>query len=57
MQRTDTLDKALRLGKIEGKRRGTAEDEMVWIVLLNGQEFGETLGDSEGQGTLARCSS
>jgi len=34
MQRTDTLDKALRLGKIEGKRRGAAEDEMVWIVSL-----------------------
>ena len=30
MQRTDSLDKTLMLGKIEGKRRrGVAEDEMV----------------------------
>ena len=30
MQRTDSLEKTLMLGKIEGKRRrGVAEDEMV----------------------------
>ena len=30
MQRTDSLEKALMLGKIEGRRRrGTTEDEMV----------------------------
>ena len=33
------------------------EDEMVgWHHRLNGHESEETLGDSEGQGTLARCS-
>ena len=33
------------------------EDEMVgWHHLLNGQEFEQTLGDSEGQGRLACCS-
>ena len=34
-----------------------AEDEMVgWLHRLNGHEFEQTLGDSEGQGSLACCS-
>ena len=34
------------------------EDEMVgWHHQLNGHEFEQTLGDSEGQGSLACCSS
>ena len=34
-----------------------AEDEMVgWHHQLNGDEFEQTLGDSEGQGSLACCS-
>ena len=33
------------------------EDEMVgWNYQLNGHEFEQTLGDSEGQGSLACCS-
>ena len=33
------------------------EDEMVgWHQHLNGHEFEQTLGDSEGQGSLAYCS-
>ena len=33
------------------------EDEMVgWHHRLDGQEFEQTLGDSEGQGSLACCS-
>ena len=33
------------------------EDEMVgWHHPLNGHEFEQTLGDSEGQGSLACCS-
>ena len=33
------------------------EDEMVgWNHRLNGHEFEQTLGDSEGQGSLACCS-
>ena len=36
---------------------GTTEDEMVgWHHRLNGHEFGQTPGDSEGQGSLMRCS-
>ena len=33
------------------------EDEMVgWYHQLNGHEFEQTLGDGEGQGSLACCS-
>ena len=33
------------------------EDEIVgWHHRLNGHEFEKTLGDSEGQGSLACCS-
>ena len=41
MQRTDSFEKSLMLGKIEGGRiRGTTEDEMVgWHHQLNGYEF------------------
>ena len=50
MRRTDSLEKTLMLGKIEGRRRsGGAEDEIVgWNHRLNGHEFEQTLGDSEG---------
>ena len=40
MQRTDSLEKTLMLGKIEGGRMGMTEDEMVgWHHLLDGHEF------------------
>ena len=36
---------------------GAMEDEMVgWHHRLNGHEFEQTLGDGEGQGSLACCS-
>ena len=39
------------LGKIEGRRRRAAAEEMVaWHLQLNGYEFEQTPGDSEGQG-------
>ena len=55
LQRTDSLEKTLMLGKTEGRRiRGKTEDEMVgWRHRLNGPEFEQTLGDSEGEGSLA----
>ena len=57
MQRAYSLEKTLMLGKIEGGGEGRTEDEMVgWHHQLNGQEFEQTLGDSEGQGSLAYCS-
>ena len=41
MQRADSLEKTLMLGKIEGRRRkGKTEDKMVgWYHQLNGHEF------------------
>ena len=45
------------LGKGRQGEKGTAEDEMVgWHHQLNGQEFDQTLGDGEGQGSLVCCS-
>ena len=48
MWRADSLEKTLM--KIEGrKRRGRQDDEMVgWHYRLNGHEFEQTPGDSEG---------
>ena len=58
MQTTDSLEKTLMLGKIEGKRRrGTTEDEMVgWHHQLNGHEFEQTPGDGGGQRSLVSYS-
>ena len=53
MQRTDSLEKTLFMGKVEGRRKGTTEDEVVrW---LNRHEFEKTAGNSEVQGRLACC--
>ena len=59
MLKADSLEKTLKLGKIESKRRRSwgTEDEMVgWHHQLNGHEFEPTPGDSEGQGSVASCS-
>ena len=46
------------LGNIEGKEKGATEAKMVeWHHRLNGYEFEQTPKDSEGQGSLACCSS
>ena len=40
MPRTGSFEKTLMLGKIEGGRKGTTEDEMVeWHHRHDGQEF------------------
>ena len=48
------------LGKMEGgvqEEKRLTEDEMVgWHHRLNGNEFKQTPGDSEGQGSLVCCS-
>ena len=56
--RSDSLEKTLMLGKIEGrKRRGTTEDEMVgWHHRLYGHEFEQAPGVGDGQGSLVCCS-
>ena len=58
MRRANSLEKTLMLGKIEGRRRsGQQRTRMVrWHHQLNGHESEQILGDSEGQGSLARCS-
>ena len=56
IQRADSLEKTLILGKIEARRRRgmRTEDEKVgWLHRLNGPEFEQTPGDGEGQGNLA----
>ena len=49
MRGTDSLEKTLMLGKIEGGRRGMTKDEMVgWHHRLNGHEFEKALGVGDG---------
>ena len=52
MQRANSLEKTLMLRKNEGKRR-RGWQRMRW---LDGHEFEQTKGDSEGQRSLAYCS-
>ena len=57
MQRTDSLEKTLMMGKIES-RRGTTEDEMVGChQRLDGRNFEQAPGAGNGQGSLACLSS
>ena len=58
IQRTDSLEKTLMLGKTEGRReKGITEDEMVgWHHRLNGHEFEQALGVGDGQGSMMSCS-
>ena len=45
MERTDSLEKTLMLGKMEGGREGESEDEMVgWHHQLDGYEFQQVSG-------------
>ena len=59
MQRADSFEKTLMLGKIEGREeKGTTEDEVVgWHHRLNGHEFELTPGVDDGQRGLACCGS
>ena len=58
VRRADSLEKTLMLGKIKGKRRRGLQ-RMRWldgIIDSMGHESEPTLGDGEGQGSLACCS-
>ena len=59
MQRTDSLEKTLMLGKIEGGRR-RGQQRMRWLdgwhYRLNGHEFEQALEVGDGQGGLC-CNS
>ena len=55
MRRTDSLEKNLMLGKVEGRRRRD-EDEMVgWHHKLYGHEFEQAPVVGDEQGGLACC--
>ena len=57
MQRMDSLENILMLGKIEGRRRGL--QRMRWLdgtTRLDGHEFEQALGVGDGQGGLVCCS-
>ena len=55
MQRSDSLEKILMLGKIEDRRRRGQQMD-GWHQQLSRHEFEQTLKDSEGQESLACCS-
>ena len=58
IQRTDSLEKTLMLGKIEGRRR-RGRQRLRWldgITQLNGHEFEKALGVCDGQRSLVCCS-
>ena len=58
MQRADSFENTLMLGKIEQEKKEMTEDEMVgWHHPLNGHGFGWTLGFGDGQGGLVCCDS
>ena len=58
MRRTDSFEKTLMLGKIEGRRRRGGQS-MRWLDghQLDGHGIGWTPGVGDGQGGLACCSS
>ena len=57
VQRTDSLEKTLMLGKPEGRRRRGEKDEMVgWHHQLDGHESKQAPGVGDGQGSLVCCS-
>ena len=56
MWRANSLEKTLMLGKIEYRRKGTADELVGWHHWLNRHNFEQTPGDSAGQETLVWCS-
>ena len=54
MQRANSLEKTLMLGKTEDRRRRGRQRMIVgWHHRINGHEFEQAPGDGEGQGSLA----
>ena len=57
MWKANSLEKNLDAGKDwRQEKKWAAKDEMLgWYHQLNGYEFEETRGDSEGEGSLVCC--
>ena len=57
MQRADSLEKTLMLGKTESRRK-RGQQRMRWLDGITDlmDEFAQTPGDREGQGSLSCCS-
>ena len=51
--RSNSLEKTLMLGDWRQEKRTTDDKKVGWQHWLNGHEFEQALGDSEGQGSLA----
>ena len=57
MQTFNSLEKTDAGKEWRQEEKGTTEDEMAgWHHRLDGHEFEQTQGDSEGQGSLVCCS-
>ena len=57
MQTANSLEKILILGKIEGRRgRGQQRMRCVNCITDSMDKFEQTLGNGEGEGSLACCS-
>ena len=62
MQRANSLEKTLKLRKVEGRRR-KEQQRIRWLDGItdsmdsNSTDFEQAPGDSEGQGSLVCCSS
>ena len=56
MGRTDSLEKTLMLGKIEGGRRRGRQGMSGWHHQLNGHDFEQAPAVGDGQGSLVCCS-
>ena len=56
MQESQLIGKDPDAGEDRGQEKRATEDEMVgWHHRLDGHEFEQTPGNSEGQGSLACC--
>ena len=57
IQRTDSLEKTLTLGKTEGRRR-RGQQRVRWLdgIINSIDEFEQAPGDGDGQGSLVCCS-
>ena len=56
MQKVNSLEKTVMMGKLKGRGRRRQQSVVECHHQHNGHEFEQTLGDSEGEGSLVCCS-